>query len=363
MGKRIKAAQKSIKEVKAKLKHSSISKLSSEELVVYLSYRLIELINSEFVVDHDELLYRFCEVGPANLRFDPLIVDAFLESGMSLRLFNKKSIERKNDWVYEKDGSLIEALTKIKRKISDEIIKNLASPDCLRVIKTRMMSVIKDSGYSIESSLIDEKKKYVEFILTSTQLKGRALLRFYNDSEWIYPFSWQIWEMFQEAGKKRCIPVLVGPRIHGSCFPLFKAIGILARATYGIFSEKSLDEIIGKVLDSAEKAHLSYRKIAPGKIYCLSNESTEGLAGVEQLLSTIVPAYFVSSKKRFDQTSKKIGQVLTVKMQYLFNRKSSKLHVEEKIARIRKILALKLGHLNALQDVVKRHEEFVKELS
>jgi len=363
MGKRLKATQKSIKEVKAKLKRSSVSKLSSEEVVVYLSYRLIELINSELVVDHDELLYRFCEVGPANLRFDPLIVDAFLESEMSLRLFNKKSIERKNDWVYEKDGSLIEALIKIKREISEEIRQNLISPDSLKAIKKRVSDVTNNSGYDIESSLIEEKKKYVEFVLTSTQLKGRVLLRFYNDSEWIYPFSWQIWEMFQAAGKKRCIPVLVGARIHGSCFPLFKAIGILARSTYGIFSEKSLDEIVDKVLDSAEKAHLSYRKIAPGKIYSLSHESTEGLAGVEQLLSTVVPAYFVSSKKRFDQTSKKMSPILTAKMQYFFDRNSSKLNVEEKIARIKKILTLKLGHLNALQDVVNRHEEFIKELN
>lgn len=362
MQKRLKATQKSIKEVKAKLKHSSVSKLSSEEVVVYLSYRLIEIINSEFVVDHNELLYRFCEVGPANLRFDPLIVDAFLESKMSLRLFNNNSIERKNDWMYEKDGSLIEALTKIKKKISEEIRHNLISPDCLKVLRKSISGVINESGYNIESNLIVGKKKYVEFILTSIQLKGRVLLRFYNDSEWIYPFSWKIWEMFQEAGKKRCLPVLVGPRIHGSCFPLFKAMGILARATYGIFSEKSLDEMIDKVLDSADKAYLSYRKIAPGKIYCLSHKSAEGLNGVEQLLSIIVPAYFVSSKKRFYQTSKKISSVINVKLQYLFDCKSSELDVEERIARIRSILALKLGHLNTLRDVVKRHEEFIKEL-
>lgn len=362
MAKRIKANQKSIKEVKVKLKNSSVSKLSPEELVIYLFYRLRELINNEFVVDHNELLYRLCEVGPANLRFDPLTVDAFLESDISQRLFGKESIERKNGWLYAKGGSLVEARTKIKQKISEEIGESTGSLNCLKILKKRMSSIAKDSGYDIDSSLIDVKRKYIEIILKSAELKGRILLRFHNDNEWIYPFSWQIWEMFQEADKKGCIPVLVGPRIHGSCFPLFKAIGILARATYGIFSEKNLDEIINKILDTAEKAHLSYRKVAPGKIYCLSRESTDGLEGVKQLLSAIVPDYFVPSKKRFDQTSKKISPALDVKLQYLLDHKSSKLDVEERISRIKNILTLKLGHLNALQDVVRRHEALMKGL-
>jgi len=364
MGKSLKVTQKNIKEVKDELKRSSISRLSSAELCVYLTHRLLELISQESVVGCDELLYRLCEVGPGNLRFDPLTVDVFIESKLCRDLFDKNSIERRGNWFYIKNGHLGEAISKIKHRISEVIEESIASKDCLKLLKHEVSKVVRNSGYDVSSCLINDKKQYLEFILTSAELKGRILLRFYNSNEWIYPFSWQIWEIFQEAGKKGCSPVLVAPRIHGSCFPLFKAIGILARATYGIFSEKNLDEITNKVLDNTEKDLLSFHKVAPGKIYHLSKESAaKDLEGLEQLLGTVVPAYFESCKRRFDQTSKKVSLHINNKFQYLLDHKSSKLDVEERIARIKSILTLKLGHLNALQDVVKRHEEFVKELS
>jgi len=193
---------------------------------------------------------------------------------------------------------------------------------------------------------------------------GKHRSRTRRISQFFYPFSWHIWELFQEARKNGCIPILVASRIHGSCFPLFKAIGILARATYGIFSEENLDEITDKTLDNAEKALLSFHKVAPGKIYRLSKESAvQGLEGLEQLLGTVVSTYFEASKKRFDQMSKKISPHINDKFQYLLDSQSSKLDVMERIARIKGILAMKLGHLNALQDVVKRQEELLKELS
>ena len=364
MRKRLKATQKSVKEVKAKLKRSSVSRLSSAELCVYLSHRLLELISQESIVGCDELLYRLCEVGPGNLRFDPLAVDVFIESKLCRVLFDKNSIERNGNWFYVKNGHLGEAISKIKHRIAEVIKENIASKDCSKLLKHEVSKVIRNSGYDVLSCLINDKKQYLEFILTSTKLKGRLLLRFYNSNEWVYPFSWHIWELFQEARKNGCIPILVASRIHGSCFPLFKAIGILARATYGIFSEKNLDEITDKTLDNAEKALLSFHKVAPGKIYRLSKESAvQGLEGLEQLLGTVVSTYFEASKKRFDQMSKKISPHINDKFQYLLDSQSSKLDVMERIARIKGILAMKLGHLNALQDVVKRQEELLKELS
>ncbi len=363
MAKKQKVTLKSIKEVKAKLTRSSVSRLSPAELCVYLSHRLIELINNESVVDDEELLYRLCEVGPGNLRFDPLTVGVFLESKMCRDLFDKNSIERKGSWFYAKNGDMDEAIFKIKHKISEVIKENIASKNCLKLLKCEVSKIIRDFDYDVESCLINDKKQYIEFILTSTKLKMRILFRFYNSNEWIYPFSWHLWELFREAGKNRCVPVLVAPRIHGSCFPLFKAIGILARATYGLFSEKNLDEIKEKNLDASEKALLSFQRIAPGKIYCLSHAVVaKDLEGFKQLLVTVVPAYFESCKKRFDQTSKKIGTHFNDKFQYLLDPQSSKLDVMERIARIKDILTLKLGHLNALQDVVKRQEDLIKEL-
>lgn len=363
MGKSLKTTQKNIKEVKAKLKHSSVQKLSLEQLLVYLSYRLIELIDNEAVLDCNELLYRLCEVGPANLRFDPLTVEALLESEVSRDLFKASFIEREDSWFYLKKDYQKDVLSRVKHKIVEEIKENIASSDCLKLIKKKVSSVVKESGYGVISCSINEKRKFLEFILISETLQGRILLRFYNDNEWIYPFSWQVWEVFQAAGKQKCIPVLVASRIHGSCFPLFKAIGVLARSTYGIFSEKNHEKIVDKVLDSNEKSLLLYRKVAPGKFYCLSQAETKDLEGVKQLLLTVVPAYFSSSKKRFDQTVKKINPILNAPLQYLLDPQSSRLGVKEKVARIKGILTLKLGHLNALQDVVKRHEALIKELN
>lgn len=362
MLKQLRVTKEKVKIVKTKLKCSSVAKLSLQDLLVYLSYRLSELISGESVIDYNEIFYRLCEVGPANLRFDPLTVEIFLESEMSRDLFKANSIETENGWFYLKKDYKKEVVSNVKHRIFKEILENISSVSCLKLLKKNVLKIIVDSGYNIESSLIDEKKRFVECILTNKKFKGRILLRFYNDNEWIFPFSWQIWEVFRDAGKLRCVPILVASRIHGSCFPLFKAIGILARSTYGIFSEKNVKKIIDRTLSNMEKVEFVYPKIGPGRFYCLFNQSIDGLEGVEQLFSRIVPTYFNSSKKRIDHTTKKIIRILNTPLQHLLDQQSSKLKGQEKIARINEILTLKLGHLNTLQDVVRRHEALIKEL-
>jgi len=352
----------SIKAVKDKVIRSSISRLSSTELCSYLSYRLVELINRENIVSYDELLYRFCEVGPGNLRFDPLTVEAFLESKLCEDLFAKKSIERTEGWICFKTDGAGKISARMKRKISDGIEKSVYSKECLKALKKDVLKVIEGAGYGILSSIINDKKHYLEILLISSQPKRRILLRFYNSNEWIYPFSGQIWKLFKEAGNKECIPVLVAPRIHGSCFPLFKAIGILARSTYGLFSMKSSDEIKESVLNTDERELLSIRNITVGKIYCLSRgEADQYLECLRQLLEIAIPAYFEPCKIKVGITQKKLSRLPQDVVVNFSGFQGSKQNVKEKISSIESILTLKLGHLNPLQALVKKLNALIEQ--
>jgi len=292
-----------------------------------------------------------------------LTVEAFLESKLCEDLFVKRSIERNGEWVCSKTDGVANIFARMKRKVTEGIKESVYFKECLKLLKKEVLKVIDGEGYSVLSSLINDKKHYLEILLISSQPKRRILLRLYNSNEWIYPFSWQIWELFEEARKKECIPVLVAPRIHGSCFPLFKAIGILARATYGLFSEKSIGEIKESVLSADEKKLLSLRNIAIGKVYCLlRGEAEQYLECLKQLLEVAIPAYFESCKIKAGITQKKLGRFPKDKLLNLFNSQGRKLSAKEKISSIENILTLKLGHLNSLKEVVKRHEALIGEL-
>lgn len=356
--------QKKIKEIINKLESSSIHQLPFDELLTYAIHRLSSLIGKEYTVSYDELLYRFCEVGPGNRRFDPLTVEILLNSHLVQEYFKEWGVTRKGKWFLAKEGSIVDLIFKIKEKVFTAISQSAKTDKLFKLLKTELDAIIKGAGYSILSHAIDKNNDNIEFKIKSKEFDKDLLLRFYNTSEWIYPDSWQVWDLFKKASLDASIPLLIAPKIHGACFPLFKATGILARATYGLFSEKSLDEVKDKFLDNNEKAMYSTQNIAPGKIYCLSYDSgAKGLESLQQLLEIVLPAHFESCKIRSLKTSKKINHLFHDKLKHLFDCQSSNIDVAGRITRIKDILSLKLGHLNVLQEAANRHEALIEELS
>lgn len=357
------STKKKTREVLRRVKESSVFKLSSEEICIYMVYRLIELVRNENVIGYDELVYRFCEVGPGNLRFDPLAVSIFVNSKSCKELFEQNANRRKDGYFCSDDQYLTNQLVNIKTKLAETIKGKTSSGNCLMLLKQNLKILFKESDYNASKVLINKNKVYLEFIVKSEKIKGNILFRFYNTNEWIYPDSWHIWDIFQRAHRKGCIPVLVAPRIHGSCFPLFKSIGVLARMTYGVFAEQSIDEIKTKVLNDAEKDLLFLRAKSLPRIYSLSQSAEmQCFDGVKQLITISIPKYINTFKIRFEKMEKKIIPYLKNELKHLLNCHTFVLEPSERLLRIKDILSLKLGHLNAIQDFVRRHEELISEL-
>ncbi|MDD5131286.1 MAG: hypothetical protein PHH44_01350 [bacterium] len=346
-----------------KVKQSSVFRLSSEEVSLYLSIRLIDLINRECVVGYDELIYRLCEVGPGNLRFDPLSVTIFINSKIGQELLAENGIEFKNKYFHSHVGGLNAETLQVKSKIVKSVNQQIYSQKTATLLKQKIESICKESNYLIIESLINKNKNHLEFLLKTRNNAGNILIRIYNTVEWIYPDSWQIWDVYQKANKERCIPIIVASKIHGSCFPLFKALGVLARTTYGPFTEQSIDEIKEEVLNKKDKALLSVRAVLPIKVNSLSNNSAaQSLKGIKQLLTSAIPDYLDQFAIRFDKSAKRIVPCLLAELKPLLDDKINSLKPAERLSRIKGILALKVGHLNLVKDFVKRHEDLIIEL-
>lgn len=353
--------KKRVKEILKKLKHTGTYRFPFADLYIYVGYRLIELIGNEHVVHYDELMYRFCEVGPGNRRFDPLTVDILVNSDIYRKHFQKYAIKRINQWFHEEGGGQDTQILKIKEKIFRAIKESSETKKLFDLLKSALEAIFEECGYSTESFLINEDKKYLEFKLKSDKLNSGLLLRFYNTTDWIYPDSWQIWDLLQKAHKEGYISVLIAPRIHGSCFPLFKALGIFARLTYYLFTDQGAHEISNGILNEDEKRIISYNNISLCKISSLSGGSRhQAFDGIKQLLETVVPRYFEAFKLRFDKTRKKIIPLLSAQLKHLLDPESSTLKAPQRISRIESILNLRIGHLNILRNLVKRHKSLHK---
>lgn len=357
----MKISKQTTNKVMSKVKQSSVFRLSSEELCIYLAGRLVDLIRRESVVEHDELRYRLCEVGPGNLRFDPLSVNIFIDSRKGQDLLTENGIKLKDDYFHSNIGTLKAEILKVKSKIIESVNKQIYSQRTSMLLKQKLEELFKGSNYSIVKSLVN--KNYLEFVIKMRKQTGSVLVRVYNTNEWLYPDSWQIWDIFQKANMEHCGPILIAPKIHGSCFPLFKALGVLARTTYSPFTEQSMDEIKEEVLNKKDKALISVREVSPIKVNSLAiNSTAQSLKGIEQLFTIAIPKYLDEFKIRFEKSAKRIIPHLLADLKPLLNDKEDIIKPTERLLRIKGILALKVGHLNLVKDFVKRNEDLIIEL-
>lgn len=355
--------KKALKEVLEKVKSSSVYRLYPEELCAYLSVRLVTLINEEYIVNNDGILYRLCEVGPGNLRFDPLSITLFMDSKRGQDLLAANEITLKDHYFYSNIGIHHTDLFKIKDNLIESINQQIRSQKTMMFLKQKLESIFKGSGYSVIDFLLNKDKNYLEFIIKTEDQTGNILIRVHNTNEWMFPDSWQIWDIFQKANREHCVPILISSKIHGSCFPLFKALGILARTTYGPFTMQRLEDIKSAALTKIDKdSHLmekiSYIKVNP----LLNNTMSQSLKGIEQLLIVGIPEYLDEFKIRFEKSAKKIMPHLLADLKPLLDDKEDTLKPAERLSRIKGILIYKVGHLNLVKDFVKRHEDLIMEL-
>ncbi|MGB3113354.1 MAG: hypothetical protein WBC00_01870, partial [Candidatus Omnitrophota bacterium] len=262
-------------------------------------------------------------------------------------------IERKDNWFLAKEAKGNTLNFGIKEKVLANIFEGAKTDRLFKLLKDELMVVFQECEYEAISYLEDKDKTYVEFKLKSKEFNDGLLLRFYNTNVWVYPDSWQIWDLFHRASLDRSIPVLIAPKIHGACFPLFKAIGMFARASHYLFTDKGLEEIKNAVLDQTENDFCQLGRISFGKIDGLpSKYRDERFAGVKHLLTEIIPNYHDSFMIKLNRA---IGKANRLPEKFK-NPSNFVIEPKERIQKIKELLGLKLGHLKSVGDMIKRNE-------
>ncbi len=356
--KQLKITKTHIREILDDLSQKSVFTLSLNDLCIYAIYRIEKLVTKEHIVHYDEIRYRLCEIGPGNRRFDSLVLAIILESDFFQRKAYTNIIREKN-WFSDQKMDLIKNQLSLKTKVIEEIYHASISDQVLEKLKKACAIIFKECGYKQIEYLKITNKNYLEFKINhSSNTKNNLLLRFYNTPEWIYPDSWQIWDLFETAYKKKCIPVLIAPRIHGACFQLFKTLGMFARANYYIFTDKTMKEIKTIVL---KKKKTSLPNLSLGKFEPLNADNFEKrFDNLKQLLTIIIPEHLDAFTLRQIASSKKIISSLNKDLLDSLVLETSKLNAIQRNQRIGKILSFKLGHLKNIRKMIKQNEIVIK---
>ena len=352
-----KITKKATKPIIKKLADNSVFTLSPEELCIYGAYRLLNLLDEYEVAYIDEVRYRICEIGPGRRRFDPLMLDIVLASKFFRENVDNQYMYHRENWFYSGGSSSEIKVKGIKEAIINDVYASSSSERLFEAIKKRMYGITTKNGYSVLDMEVDKNQKYVQLEI---KRKGQALLlRVYNSIEWIYPDAWQIWRLAEDASEKKCVALLVAPRIHGSCFQLFKALGLLARTNYYFFTEKSMNKIRKGII----KSDMVDIDLSLGKIASPSEDAfANSFSNIEHLLTQTVSKYYDTSYTRFAEKFDRIQSLVTKKAKLLLNRPETGFTVIDRIKKIKTVLSMKIGHLNAIKDMVKRSEGLIKEL-
>jgi len=337
-------------EIIRKLDDKSVYTLSIEELCFYASYRLSKLVVGLLPMHFDEVKYRLCEVGPGRRRFDPLVLDILLSSKYFDRhIYNERLMKMGNWFVASKSGW---KFREEKQEVIEKLYECACSEKLFTEIRKKINDIIVSCGYSVLNVEINTDQKYIQFIITIDEQK--YLLRFYNSVTWFYPDSSQIWELIDLAGKEKCIPILIAPRIHGSCYQLFKAIGMYARSSYFYFTGKSIDTI----LKEKDERQIFNNNLHLGKTKLIFDV----MKGEE--FSNIV--HILNMPKNYDEIfSRLINKIKKLNDGFLALKKSKdeNINIQERMKRIKSILSMKIGRLNSVKEMVYRNENLIAELN
>jgi len=177
--------------------------------------------------------------------------------------------------------------------------------------------------------------------------------------EWIYPDSWQIWELYNTAYKVGAVPVLIAPRIHGSCFQLFKALGAFARATYYFFMKEDAPSLIDSWLKGKERDFMQRLKFSPCKNESINSDNfPERFSALSFLLGKTIPDNVDDFSEQLNKKSKKIVLLLNKDFKFLLS-KSPDVDVKQRHDRINKMLSLKIGRTNDIKKMIQRNEGFL----
>ena len=232
-----------IKAIKRKLfeLRLPLSKLTVPEYINYLNHRIINLVTTRYVLSDAELKYLLCETGPGNIRFDPEIVGLHLTSkNNTLDISVKHKVVGKNHFLLNPETSEenLADIIMAKSRLLKTISSRNTQKKVLELLANQIESVAQKCSVSLSELLITQNT--IEFVI-----EEKALVRYFTN-QWIYLHHREMWQLLEKAHELNLGAIILSPKIHGICFPVFKKIGLFGSNTYTLYllasSLKEIDE-------------------------------------------------------------------------------------------------------------------------
>ncbi len=343
--------------------------LPKREICIYVLYRIEELMALGVATSYNEIRYNICEVGPGKRRLDPWSLDIVIKSKFFGRLSTLSQFNQNEILFFVKESSssglVGDDIIKLKTSIIGKIQEIERSNEVYIKLQELIKNTVDRSNSIIMSFTKNSKETYVECQVHHSDVKDwNLLIRFYNIERWLYPDSHEIWSLFAEAFRVKSIPVLIAPRIHGSCFQLFKSIGMFARANYYIFMPDTLSNIISSMVTAEEKSILDLSGFKLGRYENIKSELAYGEFDIlKKLLSVTIPQYHTIFCENLVKRFKKLIPLLNEASNDFFAHTNQARKEMDRVKAISKFIEIaKLGRILEIKKMIKRNQRLIKSL-
>lgn len=216
-----------------KLRKSYVYALSSEELVQYFQHRLEQLLQKKKTLVYDELEYLMGETGPGNLRIDPQLLMRLIENGGKEFTY----------FMYKNLPEMQEILNK-KKIFESYVCSNLNSQDTQKLIAKLITPYLKNLR------IVNNNPLTIEALFEAT-----PIICLIKNGTWIFPDE-ELFLFLKKAKEEKKFPIVIGKKISGILFPVFKNLSILGLNTYktylpiiGADRLKEADSVIDRFFD------------------------------------------------------------------------------------------------------------------
>ena len=241
-----------------------IQTLGSEELVLYFIHRIKNFLSKNAVISRYELNHLLCGTGKGTIRFDPVLIDLIENENFHELTTDIEHLTTADHTFFcarHLDEQFLESIVKAKINLIQSIKRDFSNMQ----LKERIIEIVKNT-MDPSTDVIGEKilSNSVQVSVIINNLK--FLIRYITDDQWIYPYSNEIWSLYEESCQQSGFPVLIAPRIQSICYSMFKIIGMLGFKPLEIYifknTLKQLDNFMktfGTTIELAPESSVSFR--------------------------------------------------------------------------------------------------------
>lgn len=219
--------EKQLKKIIQRMGREKLNSLKPDEVRLYFKHRVEKLLGTKRVLVKDELGYLLGETGPGSLRFDPRYLNLLLQDSV---------------FAYAPFQTIpeIQKIGVVKQKIESYIIANRNSTKTQNILKDLLGKHVRKTEIVSAHPLIIHGK--IKKIPVSCLIKN---------GEWIIPNP-ELFSFLKQSQDQKRFPIVIGKKISGILFPVFKTLSVLGLNIYKIYLPEETKKIIESVLSTEE---------------------------------------------------------------------------------------------------------------